>query len=138
MRATSGAMPSGAIAPRVSGKSQRRCATRVISSTSFSWAPHTMTFVRRLLLATALAVACAPTPGVTGSWSAGLSLDGVVPGDQRIEVLVRLATGEDAVLATRDFKASAGEYVVWTLDFEGDAASDVALGNTAAIADRFG
>jgi len=83
-------------------------------------------------------VALAPTPGVTGSWSADLSLDGVTLGDQRIEVLVRLATGEDAVLATRDFKASAGEYVVWTLDFEGDAASDVALGNTAAIADRFG
>ena len=80
-------------------------------------------------------VALAPTPGVTGSWSADLSLDGVVPGDQRIEVLVRLATGEDAVLATRDFKASAGEYVVWTLDFEGDTASDETMGNTAAIAD---
>jgi len=80
-------------------------------------------------------VALAPTPGVTGTWSADVPLDGVIPGDQRIEVLVRLATGEDAVLATRDFKASAGEYVVWTLDFEGDTAGDDEMGNTAAIAD---
>ena len=79
-----------------------------------------------------------PTPGVTGSWSAELPLDGVVPGDQRAEVLVRLQNGQDEAIAFRDFKASAPVYVVWTLDFEGDAASDVALGNTAAIADRFG
>ncbi len=33
------------------------------------------------------------------------------------------------------FLVSAPEYVVWTLDFEGDAAGDAALANTAAIAD---
>ncbi len=69
------------------------------------------------------------------SWQAELPLDGAPPGDQRIEILVRLRGGEDAVLATRDFKLSAPEYVVWTLDFEGDAAGDAEMANTAAIAD---
>jgi hypothetical protein len=80
-------------------------------------------------------VALQPTPNVTGSWQAELPLDGVVPGTQRIEILVRLATGQDEVLAFRDFSASAPEYVVWTLDFEGDTAGDAELANTAAIAD---
>src|SRR5438552_176368 len=37
--------------------------------------------------------------------------------------------------ATRAFVLSAPEYVVWTLDFEGDASGDAELANTAAIAD---
>ena len=69
------------------------------------------------------------------AWQAAIPLDGVIPGDQRLEVIVRLANGQDEVVAQRDFKASFAEYVVWTLDFEGDAASDETMGNTAAIAD---
>src|SRR5207245_4161548 len=69
------------------------------------------------------------------SWQAELPLDGAPPGDQRIEILVRLRDGTDAPLATRDFVLSAPEYVVWTLDFEGDASGDAELANTAAIAD---
>jgi len=69
------------------------------------------------------------------SWQAELPLDGAPPGDQRIEILVRLRDGTDASLATRDFVLSAPEYVVWTLDFEGDASGDAELANAAAIAD---
>ncbi len=72
---------------------------------------------------------------IPASWQAEVPLDGVVPGDQRLEILVRLATGQDEVVGQRDFKASAPVYVVWTLDFEGDAAADEELTNTAAIAD---
>jgi len=72
---------------------------------------------------------------IPASWQAELPLDGVIPGDQRLEVIVRLQTGRDEVVGQRDFKASFPEYVVWTLDFEGDAASDETLANTAAIAD---
>ncbi len=38
---------------------------------------------------------------VPASWQAELPLDSVVPGDQRFEVIVRLATGEDAVVGER-------------------------------------
>jgi hypothetical protein len=72
---------------------------------------------------------------IPASWQAELPLDGVTPGDQRVEVIVRLAGGQDEVVGQRDFKASAPEYIVWTLDFEGDAAGDDELANTAAIAD---
>ena len=71
------------------------------------------------------------------SWQATIPLDGVTPGPQQIEIIVRLRDGTDAALATRDFLLSAPEFVVWTLDFEGDAAGDAELANTAAIADRF-
>lgn len=73
---------------------------------------------------------------IASSWQADLPLDGAPPGAQRIEILVRLRGGEDAVLATRDFTLSAPEYVVWTLDFEGDASGDAEMANTAAIADE--
>ena len=69
------------------------------------------------------------------SWSATVPLDGAPAGPQLIEILVRLASGEDAVVGTRQFTLSAPEYVVWTLDFEGDSAFDAELSNTAAIAD---
>jgi len=72
---------------------------------------------------------------IPSSWQADLPLDGAPPGDQRIEILVGLRGGAEAVLATRDFKLSAPEYVVWTLDFEGDAAGDAEMANTAAISD---
>ena len=80
-------------------------------------------------------VQLAPTPGVTGSWQAEMPLDGAPPGSQQIEIIVRLRTGEDASVATRTFVASHPEYVVWTLDFEGDTAGDAEMANTAAIAD---
>ena len=69
------------------------------------------------------------------SWQAELPLDGVVPGEQRAEVIVRLVSGEDVVVGQRDFKASMPEYVVWTLDLEGDAASAGTMSNAAAVAD---
>jgi hypothetical protein len=71
------------------------------------------------------------------SWGGAMPLDEAPPGTQRLEILVRLRDGTDAVVATRDFTLSASEYVVWTLDFEGDASSDEAMANTAAIADAF-
>ena len=70
-----------------------------------------------------------------GSWQAEMPLDAVIPGDQRIEIVVRLTSGQDEAVAFRDFRASAAEYVVWTLDFEGDTAGAAELANTAAIAD---
>jgi hypothetical protein len=78
-----------------------------------------------------------PTPGIPGSWQAELPLDGARAGSQRIEILVRLRDGTDASIVARDFTLSAPEYVIWTLDFEGDAAADPELTNTAAIADSF-
>ena len=68
-------------------------------------------------------------------WGAALDLHGAAPGAYAIEVIERLAGG-DMVVATKDIVISAPEYVVWTLDFEGDASSDDALANTAAIADE--
>ena len=41
--------------------------------------------------------------------------------------------GSDRVVATSAVLVSQPVYVVWTLDFEGDAATDDALANTLAI-----
>jgi len=68
-------------------------------------------------------------------WRGTMPLDGVTPGEHELEAIVRLRDGSDAVLATTRFLVSAPEYVVWTLDFEGDEASDEAMLNTGAIAD---
>jgi len=75
---------------------------------------------------------------IPASWSAALPLDGAPPGRQVVEILVRLRGGDDAVVGTREFTLSAPQYVVWTLDFEGDAAGDAEMANTAAIADAIG
>ncbi len=72
------------------------------------------------------------------SWSGALPLDGAPSGRQVVEIIVRLRGGEDVVVGTREFTLSAPEYVVWTLDFEGDAAGDTEMSNTAAIADGLG
>jgi hypothetical protein len=64
-----------------------------------------------------------------------LSLDGVTPGEQHAEVVVRDENGFDAVVGSATFIVSQPEYVVWTLDFEGDEASDATMANTAAVAD---
>ena len=69
--------------------------------------------------------------------TASFDLHGLAPGEYAIDIVERLAGG-DAVVATHEFKLSAPEYVVWTLDFEGDASADSELANTAAIADGFG
>jgi hypothetical protein len=68
-------------------------------------------------------------------WRGTMPLDGVVPGEQELEAIVRLRDGRDVPVASTRFLVSAPEYVVWTLDFEGDAASDATMANTAAIAD---
>jgi len=68
-------------------------------------------------------------------WGTTLDLHGIAPGGYAIEVVERLASGE-TVVATKEIVISEPEYVVWTLDFEGDASSDQALANTAAIADE--
>jgi hypothetical protein len=72
--------------------------------------------------------------GTAGNWLASLDLQAVTPGRYTLEVVEHLAGG-DAVVASKAMMVSAPEYVVWTLDFEGDAASDAALANTAQIAD---
>jgi len=77
-------------------------------------------------------------PSLPASWQAMLPLDGVIPGDQRVEIVVRLTSGEDAVVGSRDFKVSAPEYIVWTLDFEGDATSDATMANTEALSTAHG
>src|SRR2546428_1967740 len=69
-------------------------------------------------------------------WTGALPLDGAAPGAQAVEFLVRPRDGTDAVIDTPTFMLSAPEYVVGTLDFEGDAAGDTEMANTAASAAR--
>ena len=74
-------------------------------------------------------------------WSTTLMLDpaapgGLVPGELPVSVWVRVAGRSDLALAGRTSALlTQPEYVVWTLDFEGDASGDAELANTAAIAD---
>jgi len=72
-------------------------------------------------------------PSVGAQWSTSLGLSGVAPGEQTVEFLVRMKDGTDAVIATTTFMLSAPVYLVWTLDFEGDAATNETLDNTYAI-----
>ncbi len=90
---------------------------------------------RARLRSTGRTVDLVRSPEIPASWSVTVPLEGAPAGRQTIEILVRLAGGEDAVVGTREFTLSAPEYVVWTLDFEGDSAFDAELANTAAIAD---
>jgi hypothetical protein len=75
--------------------------------------------------------------GPANVYGATLDLHGVAPGRYAVDVVERLAGGE-VVVASKEIVLSEPEYVVWTLDFEGDGASDQALANTAAIADALG
>ena len=72
-------------------------------------------------------------------WSAQVDLTGLAPGSYKVGVIERVA-GADVVIdgneAGGEVRLSEPEYVVWTLDFEGDGSSDAALANTAAIADE--
>ena len=70
-------------------------------------------------------------------WVGAQPLDGAAVGEQTVDFIVRLRDGTDAVIDTTTFMLSAAEYVVWTLDFEGDAATDASLENTSAIARSF-
>ena len=67
-------------------------------------------------------------------WTGLVPLEGARVGEQTVDVIVRLRDGSDAVVASSTFQLSMPEYVVWTLDFEGDAASNETLDNTWDIA----
>ena len=73
----------------------------------------------------------------TGPWSAAAPLDGLAPGPQTVALYERIAGAPPVArrIAETTFLLSQPEYVVWTLDFEGDASGDAELANTAAIAD---
>jgi hypothetical protein len=77
-------------------------------------------------------------PSGTSQWAGTLPLDGAAAGQQTVEFIVRLRDGTDAVVDAPTFMLSAPAYVIWTLDFEGDAAADAEMANTAAIADGVG
>jgi len=81
-------------------------------------------------------VRLAPTgTGLQIEWSGSLDLGGTKPGLYVIDVIER-AAGHEVIVASKEIVVTEPEYVVWTLDFEGDASSDQALANTAAIADE--
>jgi hypothetical protein len=67
---------------------------------------------------------------------ANLDVTGLAPGQYTVEIVEHLAGGGEAVVGKAAFVLSQPEYVVWTLDFEGDASGDAELANTAAIADE--
>jgi hypothetical protein len=73
--------------------------------------------------------------GAGNVYGASIDFRGVAPGAHLIDVVERLAAADVAV-ATKEIVISEPEYVVWTLDFEGDNASDQVMANTAAIADE--
>jgi hypothetical protein len=78
-----------------------------------------------------------PLAHLGSTWSTSGSLDGLKPGEQSVALYERLAGSPPIAtrVAATSFLLSAPEYVVWTLDFEGDASGDAELANTAAIAD---
>jgi hypothetical protein len=78
-----------------------------------------------------------PLTHTTGAWSTSAPLDGLAPGSQTVALFERLAGTPPVArrIADTTFLLSQPEYVVWTLDFEGDASGDAELANTAAIAD---
>lgn len=76
------------------------------------------------------------------TWTASVSLTGLVPGNQVVAVYEHTQVPNEPpnsasfqLAASTSFLLSQPEYVVWTLDFEGDASGDAELANTAAIAD---
>ena len=69
------------------------------------------------------------------TWSAEVPLDGLTPGFQPVQIMERLDANTAQAVASDGFLLTQPEYVVWTLDFEGDASGDSELANTAAIAD---
>ncbi len=77
-----------------------------------------------------------PLVRTTGNvWSADVPLQGLTPGFQAVRVIERIDPTSSQTVASDGFLLSQPEYVVWTLDFEGDASGDAELANTASIAD---
>jgi len=66
-------------------------------------------------------------------WAGSFSLAGAAAGAQLVDFLVRMRDGTDRVVATKTFQLSQPLYMVWTLDFEGDAASNETMDNAYAI-----
>ena len=80
------------------------------------------------------------TQGTGTEWTARVPLrasdPGLAPGEIAVSVWERIAgSTENALAGKTSILLSQPEYVVWTLDFEGDASGDAELANTAAIAD---
>ena len=82
----------------------------------------------------------APFQASTGPnfMAATIELGGLAPGVYAVDVVEHLGGGVETVVATAEILVSQPEYVLWTLDFEGDAAPDETMANTAAIADGLG
>ncbi|MEP7003460.1 MAG: hypothetical protein ABI888_02885 [Chloroflexota bacterium] len=74
-------------------------------------------------------------PSGGSRWDAVIETSGLAPGDYSAALVVRIQDRGDVTSATVSFFLSQPEYVVWTLDFEGDASGDAEMANTAAIAD---
>ena len=68
-------------------------------------------------------------------WHAVVEVTGLAPGEYTVQLVEQVRSAGDVLLAKTTFFLSQPEYVVWTLDFEGDAAGDAELANTTAIAD---
>jgi hypothetical protein len=68
-------------------------------------------------------------------WHAVIALAGLAPGQYTAQLVEQVQSAGTISLAKVSFILSQPEYVVWTLDFEGDASGDAELANTAAIAD---
>ncbi|HEV2248947.1 MAG TPA: hypothetical protein VGT60_00375 [Candidatus Limnocylindria bacterium] len=68
-------------------------------------------------------------------YGAVLPLKGAPAGRYTAEIIEHLTSGREARVGQTSFMVTQPEYVVWTLDFEGDASGDAELANTAAIAD---
>jgi hypothetical protein len=79
----------------------------------------------------------APFQASTGPnfMAATIELGGLAPGVYAVDVVEHLGVGVETVVATAEIFVSQPEYVVWTLDFEGDAAPAETMANAAAIAD---
>ncbi|HEV2011014.1 MAG TPA: DUF2334 domain-containing protein [Candidatus Limnocylindria bacterium] len=75
------------------------------------------------------------TPSSGNVWHAVIALTGLAPGDYTAQLVQRVRNAGNVPSAKVTFFLSQPEYVVWTLDFEGDASGDAELANTAAIAD---
>ena len=68
-------------------------------------------------------------------WHAAIALAGLSPGEYSAQLTEQVHGSGTISLAKVAFVVSQPEYVVWTLDFEGDASGDAELANTSAIAD---
>jgi hypothetical protein len=135
------ARPAAAIAARLSGDGRRWFLT------SDAVTPSAAALCEVVVRFAADATAAAPVARLRGAgtetaltrvgdvYRGTVDLHGLAPGPYDIDVVERTASG-DAVVATRSVVVSAPEYVVWTLDFEGDAAGDAEMANTGAIADK--